>query len=58
MIPITIPFFSLKEVADGFRNGDSHGGYSNLHLGCSMLFSNLLYLVSRMYYIFSKKKDV
>ena len=58
MIPITIPFFSLKEVADGFRNGDSHGGYSRFHLGLSMLFSNLLYLVSRIYYIFSIKKKV
>jgi len=57
MIPVTIPFFSLKEVAEGFRNGDSHGGYSRLHLGFSMLFSNLLYLISRIYYFFSVKKE-
>ena len=58
MMPVTIPFFSLKEVAEAFKNVDSsYGGYSRLHLGFSMLFSNLLYLASRIYYYFSIKKE-
>jgi len=58
MIAVTIPVFPLKEVAKGFRDGDSHSGYSGLHLGFSMLFSNLLYLISRIYYFFSVKKEI
>jgi hypothetical protein len=53
MIPVTIPFFSLRQIAEAFKNVDnSYGGHSRLHLGFSMLFSNLLYLVSRIYYYF------